>query len=205
MEKVLGNLKKGIVFVLSAPAGTGKTTLARMLVDEFPSVTQSISCTTRPIRKKEIADVDYHFLTQEEFSAKIQAKEFLEYAEVFGSYYGTLNTHVEKKISAGEHVILVIDTQGAMQLKEKGYPAIFIFVQPPSIGELRSRLFQRNTEEQQHIQERLVWAEHELEMAKNYDYIITNDNIHRAYDILRSILIAEEHKKERYHGRNTHK
>lgn len=201
MEKILGNLKTGLVFVISAPAGTGKTTLARMIADEFPSVTESISCTTRKMRKGELADVDYHFTSKSEFEKKIAAGEFLEYAEVFGEYYGTLKSHVEKKLRSGEHVILVIDTQGALKLKESGYPATYIFVQPPSMGELRARLFNRKTEEELAIEERLKWAEHEVEMAKNYDYIITNDNLHRAYEILRSVLVAEEHKTERYDGR----
>lgn len=201
MEKVLGNLKKGLVFVISAPAGTGKTTLARMLMDEFLSVKESISCTTRPLRKQEIPDLDYHFLTKEEFEKKIAVGEFLEYAEVFGSYYGTLKAQVEQKRELGQHVVLVIDTQGAKQLKETGYPAIFIFVQPPSLAELRLRLFHRKTEPEEGIEERLRRAEEEIKMATQYDYIIVNDNLHRAYDILRSILIAEEHKTERYHGR----
>lgn len=202
MEKTLGNLKKGLVFVISAPAGTGKTTLARMLIDEFPSVTESVSCTTRAMRRSEVPDVDYHFISKEEFKAKINSGEFLEYAEVFGNYYGTLESHVEKQTHEGKHVILVIDTQGAMQLKEKDYPATFIFVQPPSLAELRSRLFHRQTEQEETIEKRLERAKHEIEMASKYDYIITNDNVHRAYDILRSILIAEEHKTERYNGRN---
>lgn len=205
MEKVLGNLKKGLTFIISAPAGTGKTTLARMLIDEFPTVTESVSCTTRPMRRGELADVDYHFLTKEEFEAKISGGEFLEHAEVFGNYYGTLKAHVEKKLHEGRHVVLVIDTQGAMQLKKQKYPATFIFVQPPSMGELRSRLFNRQTEQEETIEKRLAFAEHEIEMADKYDYIITNDNIHRAYDILRSILIAEEHKTERLHGRSLNK
>jgi guanylate kinase len=205
MEKVLGNLKKGLVFVISAPAGTGKTTLARMLIDEFPCITESISCTTRPMRKGERADIDYHYLQKEEFSAKLKAEEFLEYAEVFGHYYGTLKSTVEKKLHEGQHVILVIDTQGALLLKQKKFPATFIFIQPPSMGELRARLFNRQTEEVQHIEERLNWAEHEVEMAKRYDYVITNDNLHRAYEILRSIFIAVEHKTENYNGRSLNK
>lgn len=202
MEKILGNLKKGLIFVISAPAGTGKTTLARMLIDEFPSVTESVSCTTRPMRRGEIADVDYHFMSEKEFLTKKDAGEFLECAQVFGYYYGTLKDHVNKKLHEGQHVVLVIDTQGAMQLKQEKYPATFVFIQPPSLAELRSRLFSRQTEAQHDIEQRLEWAEHELDMAEQYDYIITNENIHHAYEILRSILIAEEHKTERYHGRS---
>lgn len=202
MERVLGNLKKGLIFVISAPAGTGKTTLARMLIDEFPCVKESISCTTRPPRKGEIEDVDYHFIEQEEFREKVKAGELLEHAEVFGNHYGTLRSSVEKNLSSGEHVILVIDTEGAQQLKKQKTGAVFIFIQPPSMGELRSRLFNRKTEKEEHIEERLKRAEHEIEMAGRYDYVITNDNLHRAYEILRSIFIAEEHKTERINGRS---
>ena len=198
---LLGGLQKGMVIVISAPAGTGKTTLSKMLMDEFPSVTESISCTTRKKRRGEIEDVHYHFMDNETFEDKIEAGEFLEYAKVFGNYYGTLKTHVDQKCHRGHHVLLVIDTQGALELKEQGYPAVYIFIEPPSIGELRQRLFNRKTEQEQHIEERLKWAEKEMELKKHYDYIVKNDNLHRAYDILRSILIAEEHKTERYHDR----
>ena len=188
---------------MSAPAGTGKTTLARMLMDEFPCISESISCTTRPPRKGEIPEKDYHFMNRDEFDAKVQAGEFLEHAEVFGSAYGTLKSHIEKKINDGKHVLLVIDTQGAMQLKKTGFPAVFVFIKPPSMAELRSRLFNRQTEEKKDIEERLHWAEAEIEKAMEYDYIVINDNLHRAYDILRSIVIAEEHKKKRFHVRKT--
>jgi len=205
MEKLLGSLTKGFVIVMSAPAGTGKTTLARMLIDEFPSVCESVSCTTRPIRPGEIPDKDYHFMSVADFEEREKRGEFLEHATVFGHHYGTLKEHVEKKLHQGQHVILVIDTQGAIQLKKLGYRAIYIFIRPPSLAELRSRLFNRKTEQEQHIEERLAWAVHELEMAKHYDYIVTNDNLHRAYEILRSILISEEHKTTRYHDRHSDK
>jgi len=203
METLVGGLKRGMVIVISAPAGTGKTTLSRMLMDEFPSVTESISCTTRKKRSKEIENKHYHFIDKATFKEKIEAGEFLEYAEVFGNYYGTLRAHVDQKCEKGQHVLLVIDTQGAMELKERGYPAVYIFIEPPSMGELRSRLFHRKTEGGEHIEERLKWAEKEMELKEKYDYIVKNDNLHRAFDILRSILIAEEHKTERYHDRSS--
>jgi len=205
MESLLGTLSKGITFVISAPAGTGKTTLARMLMDEFHSVMESVSCTTRKKRLGEVEGKDYHFMDRELFDQKVTNGEFLEHAEVFGEQYGTLKGHVEKQLHEGKHILLVIDTQGAMQLKKSGFPAVFIFIRPPSMGELRARLFNRQTEQIEHIEERLAWAEKELEMASHYDYIVINDNLHRAYEILRSILIAEEHKKERYNDRHTYK
>lgn len=192
-DKLLGNVSKGSVFILSAPAGTGKTTLVRMLRDEFSCVTESISCTTRPPRAGEIPGVDYHFMSIPEFEAKIQSGDFLEYAKVFGNYYGTSKEYVLQQQSKGKHVILVIDTQGAMQLKDK-FKAIFVFVSPPSLQELRERLFKRQTESIEVIEQRLSWAKQEMALADKYDYHIVNENLHTAYEVLRSILIAEEHR-----------
>lgn len=192
--KVLGNVEKGLVFVLSAPAGTGKTTLARMLCEEFSCVKESISCTTRPIRPGEKEGDHYHFISREEFESKIKAGDFLEYAKVFDDYYGTSKQYVLKEQQNGKHVILVIDTQGALQLKGK-FPAVFIFIAPPTLEELRERLIKRKTETPQMIEKRLAWAKHEITLANQYDYLIINDNLQVAYDVLRSILIAEEHKR----------
>ncbi len=195
--KILGNLTRGLVFVLSAPAGTGKTTLVRMLRDEFLAVTESVSCTTRLPRQGEVNGQDYHFLTEEEFKKRIKGGDFLEYAEVFGHYYGTSKDFVLKQQTEGKHVFLVIDTQGAMQLKKEGYPAIYIFASPPSLEELRERLIKRKTENEESIERRLSWARKEMEQALRYDYHIVNENLANAYDILRSIVIAEEHKTKR--------
>lgn len=193
-QKLLGNLSRGLVFVLSAPAGTGKTTLVRMLTDEFDCVVESISCTTRSHRPNESQGKDYHFLSKEKFESRIQKGDFLEYAEVFGYYYGTSRDYVLQQQKQGKHVILVIDTQGAMKLKKERFPAIFIFVSPPSMQELRQRLLKRKTDSPESIEERLAWAEHEISMAPHYDYHIVNDNLANAYGVLRSIVIAEEHR-----------
>ena len=116
MPKILGGLKKGLLFVVSAPAGTGKTTLVRMLCDEFDCVHESISFTTRPARANEVPGRDYFFISAPEFEKRIADDDFLEYAVVFDCYYGTSRSHVEQQLELGKHVILVIDTQGAMQL-----------------------------------------------------------------------------------------
>ena len=192
-QKLLGNLKKGFVFVLSAPAGTGKTTLVRMLSQEFPCVVESVSCTTRPSRPGEVEGRDYHFLNRQEFETRKNQGDFLEYAEVFGYDYGTSRAYVLKEQELGHHVFLVIDTQGAMQLKKSQFPAIFIFLSPPSPEELKDRLLKRKTESLEAIENRLSWAKAEMEMALHYDYHIVNDNLNLAYGILRSIVIAEEH------------
>lgn len=194
-KRLLGNRKEGLIFVISAPAGTGKSTLVQLLVNEFPHVIQeSCSCTTRPPRPSEIRDQHYHFLTVAEFEAKIAVGEFLEYARVFGNYYGTRIQEVEEVRKSGKHVVLVIDTQGAMKIKGK-IDACFIFIAPPSMGELKSRLAKRSTESQEKIEERLAWAEEEMRMSTNYDYYIINDDLALTHQILRSIFIAEEHRK----------
>jgi len=193
-QKLLGNLSEGLVFVLSAPAGTGKTTLVKMLQNEFPCIIGSISCTTRAPRSGEVPGKDYHFISQEEFAGKIKNGDFLEYATVFENYYGTSKEYVLKEQKKGKHVMLVIDTQGAMQIKKNGLPAVFIFISPPSLLVLKERLFKRKTESAAVIEQRLSWAKDEMALAPQYDYHIVNDNLENAYQILRSIIISEEHR-----------
>jgi guanylate kinase len=194
MTRIIGNLPEGLLFVLSAPAGTGKTTLVHMLCEEFSCIKESISCTTRPPRPGEINGLHYNFLSEGEFTLKIEQGEFLEHAEVFGYLYGTLKETVAADRKKGCHVILVIDTQGAMQLKGQ-FESRFIFISPPTLEELRERLNKRKTENQETIEKRLAWAREELKMVSHYDYHIVNDNLIVAYDVLRSIIIAEEHKR----------
>lgn len=192
-KQLLGNLKKGLLFVISAPAGTGKTTLTHMLVEEFPCVIQSISFTTRAPREGEIDGLHYNFLTKKEFGKRIEKNEFLEYAEIYGDFYGTSANWVEHQRAEGKHVILVIDTQGALLIKDK-CAATLIFIMPPSLDELRQRLMLRKTESSNMIEKRLEWARHEIEAEKNYDFTIFNDELDTAYQVLRSIFISEEHR-----------
>lgn len=192
--KLVGNLDRGLVFVVSAPAGTGKTTLIQMLVSEFPDVVSSISYTTRSQRDGEVDNVHYHFISVKEFEEKIAQNEFLEYVKLYDSYYGTSRKAVEELLKKGKHVILVIDTQGALQLKKSDFPATFVFVAPPSRETLRNRLEARKTESEEIIEKRLKWADNEMKLAKEYDYCIVNDNLSIAYQALRGIVIAEEYK-----------
>ncbi|HEY4254748.1 MAG TPA: guanylate kinase [Chlamydiales bacterium] len=193
MAQLLGGLKRGLAFVLSAPAGTGKTTLVRMLLQEFPSVTESVSFTTRSPRKGEVPGFDYHFVTPQEFEARLQDNEFLEHATVFQHSYGTSRKEVERALASGKHVILVIDTQGALQLMGS-MEATFIFISPPNLSELKNRLHSRRSETPETIEQRLSWAEKEISLSPRYDYHIINEDLQVAYEALRSILIAEEHK-----------
>ena len=158
-----------------------------MLEREFPDVTRSITCTTRPPRPGEVEGRDYFFLSEAEFNKKLELGDFLEHANVFGFNYGTSRSLVEKELKSGKHVILVIDTQGALQLKGK-VEATFIFISPPSVAELKKRLTNRGTESPETIEKRVSWARHELEMISHYDYHIINDNLSDAYNALKNII-----------------
>lgn len=179
--------------MLSAPAGTGKTTLVKRLSEEFPHVVQSVSFTSRKPRPDEKDGVDYHFVSGEEFERKLSAGDFLEHAKVYEDYYGTDRYTVEEKLSEGNSVFCVIDTQGARQLMGK-IPAVYIFIFPPSLEELKTRLVKRKTESQKDIDERLSWASKEIEAGKHYQYHIVNDDLDKAYEQLRQIVIAEENQ-----------
>lgn len=193
-QKLLGNLPKGIVFVVSAPAGTGKTTLVRRLCQEFSCVETSVSCTTREPRTGEQEGKDYWFLTPEAFEKKEQEGGFLETATVFAHKYATSKVYVQNIIDRGHHAVLIIDTQGALYLKHKGFSAVFIFLLPPSIEALVERLDKRKTEDKEKQKLRLSCAKEEMRCSIFYDYRIINDDIDVAYETLRSIFIAEEHK-----------
>lgn len=191
---------KGQLIIISAPAGTGKTTLVHMLKKAYPEqVIQSISCTTRKPRKGEIDGRDYVFLTKEAFEERIERGEFLEHAIVFGDHYGTLKEMVEAQQEGGKDVVLVIDTQGALALKKK-VKATYIFIAPPSMEILEQRLKNRKTESPETLKKRLKWAKHEMDQAKHYDYTIINDDLETAYEALKSIVIAEKHREGGNHG-----
>ena len=168
-----------------------------MLTKEFPSLVRSVSCTTRAPRPGEEEGRDYFFLSKREFQEKVQQEAFLEHAEVFDELYGTTQEFVTSKLKLGKDVVLVIDTQGALQIQKKDIPATYIFITAPSMKELKARMEKRHTEDQQHMQQRLIWAKHEIEMLSHYDYHIVNDKLEEAYNVLKSIFVAEKHKIRR--------
>lgn len=195
---ILGNHRKGLAFVISAPAGTGKTTLAKMLYKEFPNlVVPSISCTTRKPREGEVDGKDYFFMDKADFDKKLKEGKFIEHAEVFGEAYGTLKSAVEDKLTKGQHVVMVIDTQGAKQIRQ-AMEATLIFIAPPSLSALKERLEGRGSESKESLEKRLSWAAQEIETSKNYDYLVVNDDLEIAYSALKSILVAEEHRSSRW-------
>lgn len=190
---LLGSKSEGLFFVVSAPAGTGKTTLVHMLLQEFPSVAESISYTTRQPRADEVDGVHYHFVSEELFKAMIDSSDFLEYVELYGYHYGTSLKWLQEQKRQGKHIILVIDTQGARLIRGK-IAATFIFIKPPSLEVLRQRLLLRGTETSEGLEKRLARASAELSEAHYYDYQIINDDLQNAYQVLRSIVIAECHR-----------
>lgn len=193
MTSLLGNGNEGLLFIVSAPAGTGKTTLVDKLLKDFSNVVASISFTTRKPREGEIPGVHYHFISESAFEKKIDEGDFLEYVKLYGTYYGTSKQWVREQQKQGKHVVLVIDTQGALKLRQS-LPVVMIFIRPPSLEVLRNRLVRRQTETPGMIEQRVNWAEKELEVVNSYDYTIINDDLEMAYQILRSIFIAECHR-----------
>ena len=186
-------MDKGILIVVSAPSGCGKgTILAEVLKDE--KFFYSVSATTRSPRPGETDGVNYHFLKKEQFEELIASGGMLEYAQYCDNYYGTPKEKVMEKLSEGKHVILEIEVQGAMQIREKCPDAVFIFIAPPSVGELRNRLSGRGTETAEVIEKRVSEAAHEISFAEKYDYVIVNDRLEEAIEDFRTVVRAEELK-----------
>lgn len=189
--------KKGLLIVLSGPSGTGKGTLCKKILeknDRENKIILSISATTRSPRGTEMDGVDYFFLSKEKFEAMIKNDELLEFADVFGNFYGTPKKFVQDKLNEGVDVLLEIDTQGALKIKEKFSEAILIFLLPPSFEELERRLRTRGTDSENVIERRLHDAKIEFTRLKFYDYFVVNDTIEKAVKIFESILIAEHHR-----------
>ena len=187
--------QKGVLFVISGPSGVGKGTINKMLFDEFDGhVAFSVSATTRGPREGEIDGTHYFFISKQEFENRVANNEFLEHAEYAGNCYGTPRSYVLKLLEEGVSVILEIDLQGAVQVKERMPESVSIFILPPSFEELESRLRGRGTETPEKIEKRLAAAKHEMDMAHTYDYRIVNDDLDDAYQQLRTIFLNEKEK-----------
>jgi len=188
---------RGRLFVVSAPSGTGKTTVAERLVARLPDLVLSRSYTSRAARVGEQDGVDYHFIARDRFEAMIAAGDFLEWADVFGNLYGTCGPETERLLSSGRDVVLVIDVQGAQQVRECGLAFVSIFVLPPSFTALEQRLRGRSKDSDAAIRRRLDVASAEVSGYHDYDYVIVNDDLDVAVDGLRAIVVAERARVNR--------
>lgn len=189
--------EKGLLIVLSGPSGVGKGTVRKELFSQPDTAFQySISMTTRKPREGEVDGVDYFFKSTEEFETLIQQGKLLEYAKFVNNYYGTPVDYVRQTIESGQDVFLEIEVQGARQVREKFPEALFIFLAPPSLSELRSRIVGRGTETEEVIKSRLKTAREEIEMMDLYDYVVENDTVESACDKIKAIVVAAHCNRE---------
>lgn len=186
------------LIVISAPSGGGKSTILERVLNDFNNIRYSISSTTRKPRGDEQDGVDYFFLDNEEFEAKIAVNEFLEYANVFGNYYGTSRKFIQSCFDDGQFVIMDIDVQGCLKLEKADCPLVKIFLLPPNAEELEFRLRKRGTDSNEVIEKRLATARQELELIDHYDYLVVNDDLEKAVYAVKNIIWAEMHKVARY-------
>jgi guanylate kinase len=193
--------RRGLMLVLSSPSGAGKTTLSRMLLTSERNIELSISVTTRPRRRGEVNGRHYHFIDRKKFDQLVKNGELLEYAEVFGNGYGTPRKPVEKALKAGRDVLFDIDWQGTQQLREGARDdLVSVFLLPPSAGELARRLHTRAQDDKKVIRSRMAKAADEMSHWAEYDYVVVNRDLDRAFGEVRSILAAERLKRERQPG-----
>lgn len=183
--------RRGIPFVVSAPSGTGKTTVCRSALARDPGLRFSVSHTTRPLRAGEREGVDYHFVTAEDFRRRVDAGDFLEHAEYNGHLYGTQRSALEEVLERGHDVLLEIEVQGAEQLRRSDLDARFIFLLPPSMEVLEERLRGRGTDADEVVHRRLALADRELAAARFFDYAVVNDELEDAVLAVQEILAAE--------------
>jgi guanylate kinase len=193
--------RRGLMLVLSSPSGAGKTTLSRGLLDNDSQIQLSVSCTTRAKRPGEKDGVDYRFLDTASFRGMVDRGEFLEYAQVFGNYYGTPRAPVEAALSAGKDVLFDIDWQGTQQLRDK-VPSdlVTVFILPPSTRDLEKRLLTRAQDPQDIVAQRMAKAADEMSHYAEYDYVVVNRNIGTSLDRIKAILTAERLKRDRQPG-----
>ncbi|MBB5687570.1 guanylate kinase [Sphingobium boeckii] len=196
-----GFKRRGVLFILSSPSGAGKSTIARKLLAADPSLSMSVSATTRPMRPGEVDGVDYHFVDLPTFKEMAANHEFLEWAHVFGHRYGTPHAPVDKMLSEGRDVLFDIDWQGAQQLHQiAGGDVARVFIFPPSLEELERRLRGRNTDSEEVIAARMDRAAAEIAHWDGYDYVLVNDDAQSCFEKVKTILGAERLKRSRQTG-----
>ncbi|AEM78886.1 guanylate kinase [Thermoanaerobacter thermohydrosulfuricus] len=194
---MLSKKKKGLLIVLSGPSGAGKGTICKALMEKEKNLKLSISATTRQPRSGEIEGKNYFFKSEEEFEKMIENDSFLEWAKVYGHYYGTPKDFVLKNLEEGNDVVLEIDIQGALKIKEKFPEGVFIFILPPSMEELKNRIKKRGTETEEEIIKRFKSAYEELNYVSRYNYVVINDSVEEAVEKIRAIIIAEKCRVDR--------
>lgn len=182
---------KGKLFVVSGPSGVGKGTVVAEVIKRLPNLKRAVTYTTRKPRQGEITGKDYHFVTQEEFERLKQQGSFLEWAEVYGNFYGSPKHEVEQLLSRGHNVVLVLDVQGALAVKQQVPDAVLIFLKPPSLNELKRRLEARGTDTPEVIERRMAKAQWEMEQAVKFDCIVLNDNLEDAVNELVRLMRRE--------------
>lgn len=193
--------RRGLMLILSSPSGAGKTTIARMLLERDDEIAMSVSATTRPIRPGEVDGRDYHFVDQPEFDRMVEADEFYEWATVFGNSYGTPKAHIRAGLKEGRDFLFDIDWQGTQQLYQKDQQDVVrVFILPPSLGELRTRLTGRGTDSPEVIEGRMARAQAEISHWDGYDYVVINDDVEVCYAKVCEILHAERMKRARQTG-----
>ena len=193
--------KRGLMLVLSSPSGAGKTSICKKLLQQDTGLVLSVSATTRKRRPGEVEGKDYQFLSIQEFESRIKKSEFLEYAKVFGNYYGTPVQLVERNLKSGVDVLFDIDWQGTQQLKARaGQDLVSVFILPPSIKELEKRLFKRAQDTSEVVANRMSKSASEMSHYPEYDYVIINHNLDKSVEQVQSILCAERSRRERQIG-----
>lgn len=180
--------KKGAIIAFSAPSGTGKTTIVRKILKEFPDMVFSVSATTRKKRENEVDGVDYFFITEDEFRSKVKAKEFVEWEQFYGYHYGTFRKFIEEIIDTGKSVILEIDVRGAIEIKKMYPEAFLIFILPPSLEELVRRLRNRQTDSEEDLVKRIERAKMELSLKDKFDYFVENKDLNTAFEDTKSLI-----------------
>jgi guanylate kinase len=188
---------RGLLIVISGPSGAGKGTICKSFLDRNKNVMLSVSATTRSPRNGEVEGVNYYFMSKEDFKVKIEDDDFLEYAEVYDNYYGTPKSNVEEVLESGKDVILEIDIQGALKVKENTQEGVFVFILPPSMEELKQRIINRGSETKESLMKRFKSAYKEINFVSKYNYAVVNDEVELAVQKLEAIIAAEKCRVDR--------